>query len=198
MSRTRTKRLLLDSLTEYCDFEVPPKLAASEFDTIWAQYEEQKKSGEADIEDSDLSDDEQRTDFKEIAVRRVGLGLLLSEIGRLNNIQVSQDDVTQAIMQQAQQHQGQEQDVMAFYKNNPEAMQQITAPLYEEKVVDFILELANVKDKDVSVEQMMKVFEKDNEEADKKEKRPKKKTAHKKTAANKPAVKKKAPTKKND
>ena len=196
MSRTRTKRLLLDSLTEYCDFEVPPKLVDSEFDSIWAQYEEQKKAGEAEDEIDELSEDEQRADFKEIAVRRVRLGLLLSEIGRLNNIQVSQDDVTRAIMQKAQQHQGQEQAVMDFYKSNPEAMQQITAPLYEEKVVDFVLELANVNDKDVTVEQMMEVFEKDNKESNKKEKKPKKKTSTKKILANKPAAKKKVPAKK--
>ena len=198
MSRTRTKRLLLDALTDYCDFEVPKKLTESEFDSIWAQYEEQKKSGEANDEDEDLSEDEQRAEFQGIAVRRVSLGLLLSEIGRLNNIQVSQDDVTRAIMQQAQQYQGQEQAVMEFYKNNPEAMQQITAPLYEEKVVDFIIELANVTDKKVTVEEMMKVFETDNEEAENKSKKPKKKAAAKKAGdkAVKPAAKKKVQAKK--
>jgi trigger factor len=173
-------------------------LTESEFDSIWAQYEEQKKSGEADDEDEDLSEDEQRAEFQGIAVRRVSLGLLLSEIGRLNNIQVSQDDVTRAIMQQAQQYQGQEQAVMEFYKNNPEAMQQITAPLYEEKVVDFIIELANVTDKKVTVEEMMKVFETDNEEAENKSKKPKKKAAAKKAGdkAVKPAAKKKVQAKK--
>ena len=198
MSRTRTKRLLLDALTDYCDFEVPKKLTESEFDSIWAQYEEQKKSGEANDEDEDLSEDEQRAEFQGIAVRRVSLGLLLSEIGRLNNIQVSQDDVTRAIMQQAQQYQGQEQAVMEFYKNNPEAMQQITAPLYEEKVVDFIIELANVTDKKVTVEEMMKVFKTDNEEAENKSKKPKKKAAAKKAGdkAVKPAAKKKVQAKK--
>ena len=198
MSRTRTKRQLLDSLSKHCDFEVPQKLTDSEFDSIWSQYEEQKKSGEPDEEDNDLSEDEQRADFKEIAIRRVSLGLLLSEIGRLNNIQVSQDDVTRAIMQQAQQHQGQEQAVMEFYKSNPEAMQQITAPLYEEKVVDFILELVDVNDKDVTVEQMMKVFEKDNKEADKKENKSKKKSSPKKITVDKRAAKKKTPANKND
>ena len=196
MSRTRTKRLLLDSLSNYCDFEVPPKLAATEFDTIWTQYEEQQKLDKDNNKSNDLSEDEQRSEFKEISVRRVKLGLLLSEIGRLNNIQVSQDDVTRAIMQQAQQHQGQEQAVMEFYKNDPEAMQQITAPLYEEKVVDFILELANVKDTDVTVEQMMGVFEKENNDSDKKEKKSKKKATPKKIAADKSEAKKKAPVKK--
>ena len=198
MSRTRTKRMLLDALTDYCDFEVPKKLTESEFDSIWAQYEEQKKSVEANGEDEDLSEDEQRAEFQEIAVRRVSLGLLLSEIGRLNNIQVSQDDVTRAIMQQAQQHQGQEQAVMEFYKKNPEAMQQITAPLYEEKVVDFIIELANVTDKKVTVEEMMRELETDNKEVEKKSKKPKKKAAAKKAnnKDDKPAAKKKAPAKK--
>ena len=101
-------------------------------------------------------------------------------------------------MQQAQQHQGQEQAVMEFYKKNPEAMQQITAPLYEEKVVDFIIELANVTDKKVTVEEMMKALETDNKEVEKKSKKPKKKTAAKKAnnKDDKPAAKKKAPAKK--
>lgn len=202
MSRMRTKRHLLDALTESCDFEIPQKLADTEFESIWSQYEEQKKAGEAEDEE-DLSEEEQREEFKEIAARRVSLGLLLSEIGRLNNIQVSQDDVTRAIMEQAQQYQGQEQAVMEFYQKNPEAMQQITAPLYEEKVVDFIIELAQVTDKPVTVDQMMKVLEADNEEAEAKAKKKpakKKKAPAKKAAAKddeKPAPKKKkAPAKK--
>lgn len=201
MSRMRTKRQLLDELTESCDFEIPQKLAEAEFESIWTQYEEQKKSGEADDSDEDLTEEEQRAEFKEIAERRVSLGLLLSEIGRLNNIQVSQDDVTRAIMEQAKQYQGQEQAVMEFYQNNPEAMQQITAPLYEEKVVDFIIELAKVTEKTVTVDEMMKALEADSEEAEKKSKKPKKKkAAAKKKAASddeKPAPKKKkAPAKK--
>ncbi len=203
MSRMRTKRHLLDALTDMCDFEIPQKLAEAEFDSIWSQYEEQKKAGEAD-EDEDLTEEEQRAEFKEIAERRVSLGLLLSEIGRLNNIQVSQDDVTRAIMEQARQYQGQEQAVMEFYQKNPEAMQQITAPLYEEKVVDFIIELAKVTDKSVSVDEMMKALEADNEAAEAKTKA-KKKPAKKKAAAKKAdasdekkpaAKKKKAPAKK--
>lgn len=202
MSRMRTKRQLLDELTESCDFEIPQKLAEAEFESIWTQYEEQKKSGEADDSDEELSEDEQRSDFKEIAERRVSLGLLLSEIGRLNNIQVSQDDVTRAIMEQAKQYQGQEQAVMDFYKNNSEAMQQITAPLYEEKVVDFIIELAKVTEKTVTVDELMKVLEADSKEAEEKEnaKKPKKKKAAAKEKAasddEKPAPKKKAPAKK--
>lgn len=199
MSRMRTKRHLLDALTESCDFEIPQKLADAEFESIWTQYEEQKKAGEAE-DDEDLTEEEQRAEFKEIAARRVSLGLLLSEIGRVNNIQVSQDDVTRAIMEQAKQYQGQEQAVMEFYQKNPEAMQQITAPLYEEKVVDFIIELAKVTDKPVTVDEMMKALEADNEaaEAETKKKPKKKKAAAKKTDdADKPAPKKKkAPAKK--
>lgn len=183
MARLRTKRQLLDALTDICDFEIPPKLAEAEFDSIWSQYEEQKKSGENDDSDEELSEEEQRAEFKKISERRVSLGLLLSEVGRLNNIQVSQDDVTRAIMEQAQQYPGQEQMVMEFYQKNPDAMQQITAPLYEEKVVDFIIELANVTDKTVTVDEMMKALEQESEEAEKKTKKkatPKKKAAPKK------------------
>ncbi len=201
MARLRTKRHLLDQLTESCDFDIPQKLAETEFESIWTQYEEQKKSGEAEDDNEDLSEEEQRAEFKEIAERRVSLGLLLSEIGRLNNIQVSQDDVTRAIMEQAQQYQGQEQAVMEFYQKNPEAMQQITAPLYEEKVVDFIIELAKVTDRPVTVDEMMKAMEADSEEAEKKaKKKTKNKTPSKKAAKSvddKPAPKKKkSPVKK--
>jgi len=208
MARLRTKRHLLDELTERCDFEIPQKLAEAEFESIWKQYEEQKKSAEGDDAEEELSEDEQRAEFREIAERRVSLGLLLSEIGRLNNIQVSQDDVTRAIMEQAKQYQGQEQAVMEFYQKNPEAMQQITAPLYEEKVVDFIIELAKVTEKKVTVDEMMKTFEADEKAAEKKSKKKSgKKAPAKKTAASdddKPAAKKKkpaakpAPAKKSD
>jgi trigger factor len=196
MSRARTKKLLLDSLSVYCDFEVPSKLIDSELDSIRAQYEEEKKSEKTVKSNNKDTSEFQPAEFAEIALRRVRLGLLLSEVGRLNNIQVSQDDVTRSIMQQAQQYQGQEQAIMDFYKNNPEAMQNITAPLYEEKVVDFILELANVKDKSVTIDQMMNVFKKDNEENIKEGKKSKKKITTKKASADKTVAKKKASVKK--
>ena len=195
VARMRAKRLLLDQLFEVHEFEVPGKMVDQEFDTIWNQYEEQKKAQaenpdtEADGGD-EKSEDEQRDEFREIAGRRVRLGLLLAEIGRQNEIQIGQEEINRAIMEEARNYPGQEQQVLEFYKENPQALENVTAPLYEEKVVDFILELANVTDKKISVKDFMATLEKDNEEEEKKAK-PKKKAAVKK-----PATKKKAASKK--
>jgi len=130
----------------------------------------------------------------------VRLGLLLAEVGRQNEIQVGQEEVNRGIMEEARNYPGQEEQVLEFYKSNPEALENVTAPLYEEKVVDFILELAKVTDKKVPVADFMKAMEKEAEDEAKKEKARKKKPAKKKAAADsdtkKPAAKKKPATKK--
>ena len=171
LARMSLKRTLLDRLSERHDFEVPEKLVTREFESIWAQYEEQKKAGEET--DDGLSEDEQKEEFRDIAERRVRLGLLLAEIGQRNNIQVDQDEINTAITKEARHHPGQEQAVVDHFKDNPQALDQITAPLYEEKVVDFIIELASVKDKKSTLAKLMKALEEDAA-ADKK-KIPKKK-----------------------
>lgn len=202
VARMRAKRLLLDELFEAHEFEVPGRMVDQEFEAIWAQYEQQKQA-EAENAEGDAAqaddkaeekaedEDEQREEFREIAQRRVHLGLLLAEIGRQNEIQVGQEEVNRAIMEEARRYPGQEQQVMEFYRENPQALENVTAPLYEEKVVDFILELADVTDKKVSVADFMATLEADNEEEEKKKKPAKKKAAPKKAAA-----KKKAPAKK--
>jgi trigger factor len=121
---------------------------------------------------------------------------LLAEVGRQNNIQVAQDDVNRAIMEEARNYPGQEEMVLNFFRENPQALENVTAPLYEEKVVDFILELADVKEKKVPLAKFIETLEKDNEEEEKKEKKakPAKKAAPKK----KPAAKKTAAKKKDD
>jgi len=200
LARLRLKRTLLDQLADVCDFETPQKMADGEFNSIWEQYEEQKKQaaesedGEAATNEDDLSDEEQQVEFRQIAERRVRLGLLLSEIGRENNIQILQDDITAALTEEARKYPGQEQSVMEFYQGNPEAMQQMSAPLYEEKVIDFILEMANVTDKDVTTAELMKALEADDEKAEKTKKKPKKSTA--KASTDKDDGKKAAPKKK--
>jgi len=189
VARMRVKRLLLDELYESHEFDLPAKMVEREFDTIWAQYEEQQKAkaeaGEADDADAaaeeDLSEDEQKAEFQDIAARRVRLGLLLAEVGRQNEIQIGQDEINRAIMEEARNYPGQEEQVLEFYKSNPEALENVTAPLYEEKVVDFILELAAVTDKKMPVADFMKTMEKEAEDEAKKVK--KKKPAAKKKAA---------------
>jgi trigger factor len=187
MARQRMKRLLLDELEENHEFEIPQTLVENEFEGIWAQFEEHRKQAQEQGSDEDPSegktDDELKDDYRGIAERRVRLGLLLAEIGRLNNIDTSQEDLNRAMMVEAQRYQGQEQQVMEYFRNNPEAQQQLRAPLLEDKVVDFIFELAKITDKTTTIDELIKEPE---------EKAP----AKKKAAAKKATAKKKAPAKK--
>ena len=204
VARMRAKRLLLDQLFEAHEFEIPPRMVEREFDTIWAQYEEQKKAKAEDGSDDEsdageeLPEEEQKVEYQEIAERRVRLGLLLAEVGRQNEIQIGQEEINRAIMEEARRYPGQEQQVLEFYKENPDALEGVTAPLYEEKVVDFILELANVTDKKVSVKDFMAALEKDSEEdsADKPAKKKKKAAASKSKAKSDSTAKPKAAPKK--
>jgi trigger factor len=109
---------------------------------------------------------EEKQDASEIAKRRVRLGLLLSEIGRKNNIKVEEEDTRNAMMKEIQKYPGQEKQVMDYFKNNPDAQQQLSGPIFEDKIIDFILELANTKEKVVSVEELYEQEELDlNKEA---------------------------------
>ncbi|HIF58650.1 MAG TPA: trigger factor [Rhodospirillales bacterium] len=195
-TRMRAKRELLDVLDETHDFELPEGLIQAEFDTVWHQFEHQRKEHPEKIEeeDKDKTDEDLKEEYREISARRVRLALLLAEIGRVNEIMVTPDEVNRAIMQEAQQHKGQEKEVFDYYKNNPDAMQAMQSPLLEDKVVDFILELADVSEKLATLEELMALPE------------PKKPIKKKKTAKSKPKVgsseikvpaKKKATIKKN-
>jgi len=186
VARTRLKRQLLDKLNEAHPFDVPAGMVDGEFDAIWQQFEQAKAQGNLDEEDAGREEDELKEEYRTIAARRVRLGLLLSEVGRLNNIQVAQEELNRALIQEAQRHPGQERQVFEAYQNNPEMMASLRAPVYEDKVIDFILEMAQVEDRDVTVEELMKALESDQEEADAaKEKKPAKRAAKKTTAAKK-------------
>ena len=167
ISRMRLKRTLLDALAKEHTFEVPEGMVDSEFEAIWNQFEEQRKSGDAAEDDTDAgkSDDEMKAEFRPIAERRVRLGLLLVEVGRLNNLEVSQDDVNRAIAAEARRYPGQEKAVFDYYQGSPEAMQAIRAPLMEDKVVDFILEMAKITERKVSIEELTKDPDEANEAA---------------------------------
>ena len=192
MSRMILKRALLDELSAAHDFEIPEKLLDREFDTIWKQFEEQrKKDKDAGQGSEEKTDDEHKKDFREIAERRVRLGLLLSEVGRANNVQISQEDVNSQLMAEARRHPGREKEVMEHYKNNPEAMEELSAPLYEEKVVNFILEQASITEKTATKDGLIKTME--DEAAGKpkaKAKAGRKSKAKDKAAAEKKAAKK--------
>lgn len=168
LSRGHLKRALLDKLDEAHDFELPKGMVDAEFEQIWRQVE----NSERDDEDKDKTDDELKAEYRKIAERRVRLGLVLAEIGKRAEVQVPSNELQQAIQQQAireaqmMQMQGQEvspQEVLKFYQQNPQAIQQIRAPLFEEKVVDYIIERAEVKDKTVTKEKLME--EPEGEEA---------------------------------
>ncbi|HZD24755.1 MAG TPA: trigger factor [Alphaproteobacteria bacterium] len=154
LTRARLKRALLDSLAETHDFAVPPGMVEMEFEQIWEQVKEDLERQGKTLEELDKPEEEARQEYRDIAERRVRLGLLLSEVGRRNNLQVSQDEVNRAIAQQAARFPGQERQVMEFYQGNPEMRSQLQAPILEDKVVDFILALADVTERKVPVEEL--------------------------------------------
>jgi trigger factor len=153
-SRAKAKRRLFDQLDVAHAFDLPKSMVESEFDGIWRQILADKEAGRLDPEDAGKSDDDLEKEYRGIAERRVRLGLVLAEIGRRNNVQVPEDEVNAALGRQARQFPGQERQVIEYFQKNPGAMAQIRAPIYEEKVVDFILELAKTTDKPVSREEL--------------------------------------------
>jgi len=152
-SRQRLKRSLLDALDATHKFDLPPTLVEQEFSNIWAQVEKELEAGGEKAREG-KTDDELKAEYRAIAERRVRLGLLLAEIGEKNNIQVTNDEVTKAVVDRARQFPGQEQMVWEFYQKNPEALAELRAPIFEEKVVDYIVELATVTEKKVSKDEL--------------------------------------------
>ncbi len=160
ISRSMIKRQLLDKLADAHKFEVPEGLVEGEYNAIWQRVEEAKKAGQK------LEDDEEKMkkEYREIAERRVRLGLLLADVGRSNSIDVTPEELNQAVMREAMRYQGQERQVLEFYSKNPELREQLRAPIFEEKTVDFILELAKVNEKSVSPEELLKAAREAEEE----------------------------------
>ncbi|TPG61275.1 trigger factor [Roseomonas nepalensis] len=150
LTRLRVKRSLLDQLADRADFPVPEGMVEAEFGQIWGRVEEDRKAGRLDADDAGKDEETLRAEYRKIAERRIRLGLLLSEIGRTNNIQVAQDELAQAMRTEASRYPGQERQVFEFFQKNPQALENLRAPIFEEKVVDFMLELAKVTDTTVS------------------------------------------------
>lgn len=221
-SRMKLKRSLLDLLDAEHDFDVPGGMHDMEFQTIKQQIaienQDQVKDGELQL------DDEEKDELYAIAKRRVKLGIILSEVGNTNNIQVNDHELQRAVIQEAQKYPGQEAQIFEYYKSNQQALEALRAPVFEDKVVDFILELADVQEKEVKLDELTaedegtysetkkkssdqkstakkstakKTASKSKAKSDKdsEKKEPKKKEA-KKTTAKKPAAKKKAASKK--
>jgi trigger factor len=156
MTRAHVKRHVLDALDTGHAIELPSGMVDGEFDQIWAQIEQAREAGQADPEDADKSDDELKKEYRAIAERRVRLGIVLAEIGRVNDINVAPEDLQRGIAERARQFPGQEAQVFQFYQQNPQALAEVRAPLYEEKVVDFVVELATVEEKTVSKDELFK------------------------------------------
>ena len=157
-TRQQVKRVLLDALDERHSFDLPPLMVEAEFNQIWGQFEAEKKAGRLSEEDKAKSDEELRAEYRKIAERRVRLGLVLAEIGRRADVQITNEELVRALRQEASRYPGQEKQVIEFYTKNQGAMAQLRAPIYEEKVVDYILTQATVTDKSVTREELMKVI----------------------------------------
>jgi len=155
-ARFKLKRALLDQLDTAHDFPLPPKMVEAEFDGIWQQVEADKAAGRLPEEDAAKSDEDLKAEYRKIAERRVRLGLVLAEIGRANNVQVTDQELNNAIMNEARNYPGQERQVLDFYRQNPNAAAQMRAPIYEEKVVDLIVGLAEVTDTPITKEELLK------------------------------------------
>jgi trigger factor len=149
-SRAKAKRALFDLLDKQHSFDLPPRMVEAEFNQIWRQIEADRAQGRADPTDEGKSEDELRAEYRAIAERRVRLGLVLAEIGRRHKIEVTDQEVSQAIAVQARQFPGQERQVFEAYRKNPGMLASVRAPIYEEKVVDYVLELATVTNETVS------------------------------------------------
>jgi trigger factor len=164
-ARARMKRELLDKLAEGHDFAVPEGMVEAEFHAIWHQIEDDKKAGRLDEEDAAKSEDELKSEYRAIAERRVRLGLLISEVGRRNGIDVTQEELNRALLQEAQRHPGHEREVFEFFQKTPDAIANLRAPIFEDKVVDFIVDLAKVSERKVTPAELRKELDAEAEGA---------------------------------
>jgi trigger factor len=168
LARMNLKRALLDQLDDLHEFAVPPGMVESEFHGIWQQV----KGGQDHAHDDpnhvhgpdcahDHGTEEEREEYRAIANRRVKLGLVLAEIGRLNKIEVTNQELQQAVINEARKYPGKERQVFEYYQKNPQALEAVKAPIYEDKVVDFILERSKISTRQVPIEELTKASEQD-------------------------------------
>ncbi|HLH95275.1 MAG TPA: trigger factor [Xanthobacteraceae bacterium] len=155
-SRQKLKRKLLDELDQLHKFAGPPTLIAEEFKNVWNVVENDLKASGRTFADEGTTEEKAREEYQAIAERRVRLGLVLAEIGERNAIQVSDDELTREIVERTRQFPGREQEIWDYYRKNPAALAAVRAPLFEDKVIDFILELAEVREKQVSREELFR------------------------------------------
>lgn len=163
IAHDKLKRALLDRLDELHTFELPPSLVKTEFDGMWQDLTQRMEQSQKSFEDEGKSEDEVRAEYEKLAERRVRLGLVIGQIGENGKIEVSQDELRRALVEQTRQFPGQEKLVYEYYEKTPGAISQLRAPIFEDKVVTHILEQAQVREKKVSVEELSKPL--DDEDA---------------------------------
>jgi len=156
MTRQKVKRALLDQLDKMHKFEPPPSLAEEEFERVWKSVQQELENERKTFEDEGTTEEKAKAEYRAIAERRVRLGLVLAEIGEKNNISVTDEELNRAVMDRVRQFPGQEQRVYEYFRQNAQAVAALRAPIFEEKVVDFLLELADVTEKKVSREELFK------------------------------------------
>jgi trigger factor len=178
-ARNRSKKFLFDAMDENIKFDVPKRMLDLEFESVWKQVDEAKKAGDASLKDK--SDADLKAEYQKISERRVRLGILLSEIGRENGIQITREELSSAVMQQARMYPGQEEKIFEFYRKNPNQIDELRGPILEEKAVDFLLGKVKRTPKKISVEELLREDEDDATGSAEAEK-PKKKASKKKEA----------------
>jgi len=156
MSRQKVKRKLLDELDAKHKFAPPPSLVEDEFTNVWKTIQDDLQARKRTFEEEGTTEEKAKEEYRGIAERRVRLGLVIAEIGERNGIKVSDEELSRAVMDRARQVPGREQEVWDFYRNNPDALASLRAPIFEDKVIDFILELAKITDKTVPREELYK------------------------------------------
>jgi len=182
VSRAKLKRQLLDKLDEAYDFPLPERLVEQEFEQIWHQVTHELEHSGKSFEDEGTTEDKAREEYRGIAERRVRLGLVLGRVGEKNEITVGEDEVNRALIDRVRQFPGQERQVYEFYRNNPQALLELRGPIFEDKVIDFITELASVEERSVSREELYRDPDEDaaEQEAAPAKQKPKKAPAKKK------------------
>jgi trigger factor len=155
-SRAKAKRNLLDKLDAAHSFDLPPGMVEQEFNQIWQQLQTEMDAGRVSPEEKAKPEEELKAEYRKIAERRVRLGLVLAEMGRVSDVRITEQEVNQALIREARQYPGQEREVVQFFQRNANAMAQLRAPIYEDKVVDHILSVATVEETSVSREDLFK------------------------------------------
>ncbi len=156
VARSKLKRDILNALEKDYDFSLPPSLVEREFEAMWKEMTERLEKSGKTIEDEGKTEEGAKEECQKLAERRVRLGLLIGEIGDKNSVEVTQEELRQAVLQQTQQFPGQEKVVIEYYEKNPNALMELRAPIFEEKVIDFITELAKPTERTVSSEELLK------------------------------------------